>query len=382
MVPPVRALIVSFLFVACSEPASSPPHDIADTAEPDTALVELADAAPDTPDAVVEPDSSPPDTPDAVVEPDTSPLDSSPPETSADDPLAACRIADRPLTFARQLPYAEVRIASNSGHFLVDWGTTGSAIDPRHFTPAAPSPAPNTTNRWNEFDFFGPWATVTLSVQDFSAFTDPIAQAGILGTDFLSLNAYLIDWPAARLSRIDCTPDELRAAGFVAVSTAGYFTDDPTTLPSNTPNIPTIPIRLGTPTAFPAQIDTGFDDSLRGPAVNINRALYDQLPPNAVQRVPSADLTLTTCVPGISEPVLAYRIDHIAGPLTLVATDGASALEVPDVYVFLKDTPAAASSCGGIGTWSTPAAQLGVGVIASARRVVFDPTRSLVWLAP
>ncbi len=382
----MRTLIASLLLVACSDPASTPSHDIADTTRSDTALDDTTDTPrPDTapgdtadpsPDADGSPLDSTPDLEDAPPS-DTTPSDTTPSDTSAPDPLAACRTADRPLTFARQLPYAEVRIASNAGLFLVDWGTTGSAIDPRHFTPAAPTPLSGTTNRWNEFDFFGPWSTVTLSPQDFSAFTTPIAQAGILGTDFLSLDAYLIDWPAARLSRIDCTPEQLTAAGFIAVSTAGYFTDDPSTLPSNTPNIPTVPIRLGSPTSFPAQIDTGFDDSLRGPAVNINRALYDQLPPNTIQRIPTADLTLTTCVPGVTEPVLAHRI---AAPLTLVATDGTSALDVPDVYIFLKDTPPAASSCGGIGTWSTPAAQLGVAVIASAGRVIFDPARSIVWL--
>jgi len=385
MVTHVRTLIASLVLVACSDPASSPSLDIADTALPDTALVDTAngslDADSSTPDTTPDlADTPQPDAPDLdIALTDIPPSDTSPPaaDTSVSDPLAACRIADRPLTFARQLPYAEVRIGSNTGLFLVDWGTTGSAIDPRHFTPSAPAPNNGTTNRWEGFDFFGLWSTVTLSPQDFSAFNDPVAQAGILGTDFLSSDAYLIDWPAARLSRIDCTPDQLRAAGFVAVSTAGYFTDDPSTLPPNTPNIPTIPIRLGTPTTFPAQIDTGFDDSLRGPAVNINRALYDQLPPNAIIRTPSADLTLTTCVPGVTEPVLAHRL---VAPLTLVATDGTTAVDVPDVYVFLKDTPAAASSCGGIGTWSTPAAQLGVAVIASAGRVVFDPTTSRVWL--
>lgn len=368
------------LGAACTTPGSSPGPDML-TARDGSDLADADIPSADTPDlapsdiSILETSAS--DTPDLIDLPDTADLS----DLSHDvDPLAACTRATRPLRLARALPYAEVGIADDAGWFLVDWGTTGSAIDPRAFVPGAPTPDPGTSDRWTGFDFFGPWSTVTLSPQDFSFFADPVPQAGILGTDFLSLDTYLVDWPASRLSRLDCSDATLLEAGFIALSSAGAFTDTPASLPPGTPNIPTVPVRFGdAPLDFPAQLDTGFDDAFRGPAININRALFDALPAGLLVRAPAGDLSLTTCVPGVIEPVAAYRVTPSV--LTLVATDGGPALEVPEPWVFLKDTPPAAQSCGGIGTWSAPGAQLGVTAIARAARVIFDPATSRVWLA-
>ena len=46
----------------------------------------------------------------------------------------------------------------------------------------------------------------------------------------------------------------------------------------------------------------------------------------------------------------------------------------------LKDTPPGARQCGGIGTWSIPAAQVAASFHVDARRIVFDPYTSRVWM--
>lgn len=298
-------------------------------------------------------------------------------------PLGSCVGTSVPLLLAGDLPYTTVAIGTNTGAFLVDWGTTGSAIDPSGFAPTAPTPVAGTQDRWLGFMFFGPWSEVVLWPQDFSAFDEPVRQAGILGTDFLALNTFVVDWDAGVLSRAAvgeaCTEAELAAAGFRALSTEGYFARDLDQVDDDVPNVPTIPVRVG---GFvgPAQIDTGYDDRLVGPAMNINRAFFDSLDVTLV-RAAELDLVLTTCVPGVSEPVLAHRLpDGVA--VELVGLDDAAVRREADAIIFLKDTPAAAAHCGGIGTWVTPAAQLGVSFVARARVVVFDPERSRVWLPP
>lgn len=302
-------------------------------------------------------------------------------DVAAGDPLAACLGESMPLAFARELPYATVGVGGAEGAFLVDWGTTFSTIDPSGFSPFSPTPVPGTTDQWDDFSFFGPWARVVLPVRDYSAFADPIRQAGILGTDFLALHPYMVDWTARRLGRLDpgCPGEVLAAAGLTALSTAGYYARDLSTLAPGVPNVPTVPVRIGRAEA-PAQIDTGYDDALAGPALNINRAFRDRVAPDDLVRAPELDLVLTTCVPGVVEPVLAHRLaDGVA--VELVAEDGVAARREPGAIVFVKDTPAAANVCGGIGTWPDPAAQLGVSFMARAGRVVFDPVRSFVWIS-
>jgi len=323
-------------------------------------------------------DADEPDVADVTIAPDTDAFDAS----VAADPLIACRGAVVPLRLARDLPYVDVGIGPDTGAFLVDWGTTGSAIDPSGFAPGTPTPVAGTTNRWDGFSFFGPWARVTLSVQDFSAFAEPFRQAGILGTDFLSLNVFVVDWTRGTLARAErgagCDAATLEATGFVALSTEGHYARALGSLLPGVPNVPAIRVRLGAADVR-AQIDTGFDDALAGPAVNVNRAWFDTLAPALLVRTPALDLVLTTCVPDVVEPVAAWRLADGAA-LELVADDGDAARVHPDAILFVKDTPAAASGCGGIGTWSTPGAQLGASFMARAGVVVFDPEESRVWL--
>jgi hypothetical protein len=127
-----------------------------------------------------------------------------------------------------------------------------------------------------------------------------------------------------------------------------------------------------------AQIDTGYDDGRFPPSMNINRAWFQRLQAAGIrlERAPRADLTLSTCT-GVAEPVLAYRLPA-ARRVELLASDGTTAHSLEGVTLFLKDTPPAARRCGGIGTWSRPAAQLGASFVNSGTLVV-DPLRQQVW---
>jgi hypothetical protein len=288
------------------------------------------------------------------------------------------------------MPYTPVRVQGRTGFFVVDLGADGSSISPSTFLGGlGPEPLPGQPGRFAGVDFFGPWAPLTLRVQDQSGIRGPLPQAGLIGTDLLNDHVFTLNYANGLLHRATpttfCSDDVLRRVGFRPLSTRDYYGTDQAALrcPSaprgGCPNIPTIPVRIGAATAV-AQIDTGYDDGMR-PGLNINRAWLRQLQAAGVplQREPAADLTLSTCA-GVSESVLAYRLP--AGTaLELVGEDGGAVRRREGVTLFLKDTPAAARRCGGIGIWDQPAAQLGASSVNDGSLVV-DPRRQRVWFRP
>ncbi|WP_437947436.1 hypothetical protein WME98_42755 [Sorangium sp. So ce296] len=299
--------------------------------------------------------------------------------------LQGCHGEKRPLVISSQMPYAVARVGAAEGHFLLDFGTTASTIDPQGFAGGVvPEPVAGSADRFADFDFYGPWGTVRLTVQDHSGIQGTVRQAGILGTDFLSLHAFTLDFEDGAVYRADAgalCPDEiLRAEGMKPLWTAGYYSSDLAAVQAGFPNVPTVPARIGAAQAV-AQLDTGYDDAVYRRSVNINRAFLAAIEAAGIdlEPVPEAAMSLSTCVPGQAEQVSAYRILRGA-PFELVSTDGSAAVAAQDVMLFLKDTPPEARQCGGIGTWSIPAAQVAASFYADARRLVFDPVTSRVWM--
>lgn len=288
----------------------------------------------------------------------------------------------RELILGGMMPYTQVKIGETEGYFLIDFGTTNSTIDPNGFLNGTPQVITNTQNQFANFDFFGSWGAVTLNVQNHSNIQG-IQQAGILGTDFLGLNIYTLDYTNNTIYRANqegfCSNQALMEQGFKAVSTAGYFSNDWNKLNNNcTPNIPTIPIKIGNVQAV-AQIDPGYDDSIYKYAININQAYFDALLEANIKLIenPNANFSLTTCT-GLSENVKAYTLPE-GIYFSIIATGGSEILINSEVNIFLKQTPIEAKSCGGIGTWQIPAAQLGASFLLDSEKVIFDPFASKVW---
>lgn len=344
------------------------------------------------------------------------------------DPLA-CLGETRSLIVSSGMPYTPVRVQGRTGFFVVDLGADGSAISPgaflRHEAVGAPDPGvgnadrgsadgagsgggfssgagargaatplplPGSSDRFAGVDFFGAWAPLRLSVQDHSGIRGPLPQAGLIGTDLLSGHVITLDYANGLLRRATaesfCSDGELRRAGFLPISSRDYYGTRGAALRcpaaprrGGCPNIPTIPLRIGSVAAV-AQVDTGYADGLRPPSMNINRALLQRLEGAGMPliREASADLSLSSCVRGEVEQVLAYRLP--AGrSVELVGSDGAAVRRLSGVTLFLKDSPKAIQACGGIGTWSEPAAQLGASFVNDGTLVV-DPFSQRLWFRP
>ncbi|MEI7527443.1 MAG: hypothetical protein WCK76_00755 [Elusimicrobiota bacterium] len=314
----------------------------------------------------------------------------------------ACLGAALPMLVSKEMPYAEVRVGAARGMFMLDYGANVSSIDLKAMPGVAPvqdscDPAePGGQCAFDDFSFIEDLGRVQLLTADFSGLILDTRQAGIVGTDFLSENAYTLRYKERTLSRAGrgefCSPGALLAAGFAPLSTVGYFSSDVGTLlplsalnkkysgPLTVPNVPAVPVRVAGVTAR-AQIDTGYSDYLVRHSVNINAAFYDRIAaadPAALARWPKNDKKLSTCVPGVQERVEAYRLNR--GALEFVSEDGGAARSFRDAVVYVKRTPPAALACGGIGTHTQPAAQLGGSFMADIGTVVFDPFASRVWI--
>ncbi len=308
--------------------------------------------------------------------------DNQPPATQL-QPLGKCHGQRRPLVISSQMPYALAQVGAATGYFVLDFGTTASTIDPNAFTGHPPQPVARTADKFSKFDFFGSWGTVTLKVQDHSKIKGTVRQAGIIGTDFLGLNAFTLDYAGGAVYRANepsfCSDAILASEGFLPVSTDGFYSADLGKVRRGFPRVPTVPVRIGKATAV-AQLDTGFADSVHRHSVNINRAYFKALQAAGVVLLPiqGRATILSTCVNGVSERTTAYKLPP-GKAFEIVGLDGRAVLAAPDAVLHLKETPAAARLCGGISTWSIPAAQVGASFYVDAQRMVFDPYKSRVW---
>jgi hypothetical protein len=322
--------------------------------------------------------------------------------------LPTCLGASAPIVLSGTSAYTSVQIGATfdagltaAEPFLLDFGSTSSDIDLSAFNPA---PAAENCNpaklgqacTFSNLTFFGDWGSVVLYTDSYASIQGTLRQAGLLATDFLSAQPITLDYKGLRVfggaSTGFCTDSQLGAAGFAPMTTSGFYSASVGTLNAlstvvsgaaagtSVPNVPTVKIQVGGVAAL-AQLDTGFDDSVVNHSVNINQAFLAALQaknPGAITRDASLDLSLSTCV-GTSENVEAYHL-AAGSALEFMSDGGGAARSVSDAVLFVKNTPTAALVCGGIGTWTVPAAQIATSFYVDAGAMVFDPVSSRVWI--
>jgi hypothetical protein len=313
----------------------------------------------------------------------------------------ACLGASARMTLSGGLPFADVLVDGKPGAFLVDFATTGSAIDLAAFDtpPTATGCDPSKLGAacsFASFDLLGAWGRVTLFTSRLFAPDDTVREAGVLGTDLARMSALTLDYAGARIFRAGegalCDDAKLLAGGFVPLSAKGFFARDASSLAlfssvaasstgsATVPNVPTVPVRIGGVSAL-AQLDTGFSDKVLPFSINVNEAMLAAIQakdPALLVRDASRDQSLTTCA-GVAEAVDAYRLAPAAS-VELVTESGAAARAWSQAVLFVKHTPSAAIRCGGIGTWSVPAAQMAASFFIDTKTMIFDPFTSRVWV--
>jgi hypothetical protein len=334
--------------------------------------------------------------------------------------IPSCLGETRPMKSSGEKVYVAVNMSPPDagapaqpaiGDFLLDFGSNGSSIDLAGGFKTTPPPipaqclgdaaVPGASCSFNHFDFFGPWGTIYLPTADYGILFSSIRQSGIIGTDFLSNYPFTLDYLNARIYRGSktafCSDAQLLGAGYAPIPTGGFYVNDTSKLRPLSdvvkaadaaatqgivvPNVPTVPITIGGVAAL-AQLDTGYDDRVNRHSLNINIALLNELRAKdfgLLERAPDLDLFLTTCVPGLNQKAEAWRL-RAGTPVNFVSQGGSVGRQDLGNVVFVKDATPEAARCGGIDTWTEPAAQMGASFLFDAYVVIFDPFTSRVWI--
>jgi len=348
-----------------------------------TAIVAACSSASTTPGAPTD-DTKPTPTGTATGTPTGTSTTEPPPPPKTPD--LACLGAPTAIQIINGLPRIDATVAGQKGSFLVDLATTTSTIDLSIFgtKPAATNCDPSQlgqTCTFATFEFFGTWAPAYFVTSSHKG-----GQSGIIGTDFLSADPFTIDYTKKTMARAKgaslCDDATLNGAGLVPLDSKGFYAVKISSLEplskvvagaaSNitVPNLPTVSLDIAGAKGL-VQLDTGFDDAVVPLSINVNEAFFAQIPQGVLVRDAGHDLSLSTCA-GVAEPVEAYTL--AAGKAASLATRSFG-----KAVVFVKRTPPAAQQCGGIGTWTVPAAQVGATFMAAFGTWIFDPVSSRVW---
>lgn len=197
---------------------------------------------------------------------------------------------------------------------------------------------------------------------------------GVAGTDFLSRLTADFDFRDGGgdvvFSDRPCDRAALVRRGMIAISQNGFFSSEFSRVRAGMPNVPIVWLRIGTVAAW-AQIDTGYDDSVLPPSVDVNDRLYEKLVAAGVAMKTSNSIDVRTCA-GV-ETRAVYRVDDVA-----IVAAGGDIERLEGVSLLRKPR----SACGGIAMMDEPAAQIGISALRQLGGIVFDPKSEMVWIAP
>lgn len=267
-------------------------------------------------------------------------------------------------------PFIRLTAGGRTGAFLLDYGSTSSSL------ARSGSEAADATHAATSFSL-PTFASGRFSLAAHGGLQSPPGgQIGMVGTDFLSrLTADFVFREATGsdvvLGSASCNADVLRQRGMVGIAQAGHFASDLARVRGDRPNVPVLPLRLGGITV-PAQVDSGYNDSVLPPSVDINEALFQQLQGTGVALRQVRQLRVATC-DGAELREVYHAADLRAA---LVDAEGRTILRL-DGLALVRKSP---GGCGGIGSMATPAAQLGASILWQLGEIVFDPKAETVWV--
>jgi hypothetical protein len=266
-------------------------------------------------------------------------------------------------------PFIRLTLGGKTGPFLLDFGATASTV---------------ARSVWNE-----PGPDIHLSGFNLPSFSAGIfglrddtpslgkseTVHGVIGTDYLSLLTTELHYREAADQHVLISSERCRASlgslGFKRISTKGYFSSDPNSLRAGVSNVPVIFVNLGGVKA-PAQIDTGYDDSVYHHTIELNPAMFDKVNA-AVPLVPVGSVSIRTCA-GSNRSVPVYVAPHQS--LRFEDENGTGLLAFSGFYLLRKEPGA----CGGIGALEEPAAQIGASFLRTFGTTVFNPKGNEIWI--
>ena len=278
-----------------------------------------------------------------------------------------------PLTLSGgHSPYVRTHLGSHEGYFQVDTGSTLSTVDAELFRRPV-----NSMVLLEDFGFpsFPRGSFTALKFRSVPNLRDG-RQIGQVGTDFLQRRAaefhYEASAPYLAISEQPCSAERLKTAGFIAVSQRGYFGSDTSRLGGV--NTPVVFAHIGS-VAFPAWIDTGFDETGIVGAILVNEPLVSKLRAAGIGLRPGGSGNAVNCH-GERLDTKVWRV--VDEPMKITTEQ--------DRVLFSYGPPVLAilphSSCGGPGNSKVPVAMLGAAYVNWWGTLVLDGLTEQVWLSP
>jgi hypothetical protein len=266
-------------------------------------------------------------------------------------------------------PLAQLAVGGASGWFLIDSGSTASAVDATSYGVADGATIELGAALCGS-------ATTVFRAWDMRSYQAPAGgQRGRIGTDILANFAVTFSYgdpaPAMTVHAGSLDGKVLAAAGFTEIGRPGYYGARPEERLPNSTDVPVIGVAIG-PVAVPAQLDTGFDDDRDPGIVQGNAALLAALRERGVAMHPVPARSTRGCEG--SRPYPRWRIDSAA--LAVIAVDGAPTETYPSPLLEIKDDV----SCGGIAAFSEPFAQIGASWLGRWRATILDGPGGRVWM--
>jgi hypothetical protein len=269
-------------------------------------------------------------------------------------------------------PVARLTLGGITGNFLLDTGATYSAVDAQTYN----LPIGNHTTLQG---FSLPTAAGgSFVAEDMRAYrAPPGGQKGRIGTDFFSVRSMEFHYearpPFVIVGDTACDPIMLREAGFVEIGLEGYYAAETAHLKPGAArlNVPVVGLRIGS-VAFPAQVDTGFDDEIEPGIVQINAALLAALRNAGVSMHPVNGPPMFNCEP--MRPNDYWQVDTV--PLTVTAAQG----EVAGAYAPPVLEVKRGYACGGIANFHEPLGQVGASWLRRWGTSVFDGPGERIWV--
>ena len=266
-------------------------------------------------------------------------------------------------------PVARLTVGGGSGWFLIDSGSTSSAVDATSYRLA----------EHETVELASPFCgspTGVFWAEDMRPYSAPPGgQRGRIGTDILHGLAVAFSYgnptPAMTVHAGGLDAARLAAAGFAEIGRPGYYGAKGRGGPPGANDVPVVGLAIG-PVALPAQLDTGFGDSREPGIVQGNGALLAALRAQGVAMHPAPPGSTLSCAGTRAYP--RWRIDTAA--LTVVAADGTPAKAYPPPVLEIKDDV----SCGGIASFSEPFAQIGASWLGRWRTTILDGPGGRVWM--
>ena len=298
--------------------------------------------------------------------------------TAAAETFPPCRGSSIDLdTSAGRAPFVNIRLGNRSGNFLVDTGTSFSAVDSRLFGLKLGT---SVTLAGSTFPTVGAMRVRALDLQGHPG--PPGGFAGIIGTDFLRerLVAFRYDRvpPALTVLAQPCSPSAMAAAGFVPISLGGYDAGRARRVRAIWAGQPVLFVRIGG-VAAPVGLDSGFSEfapTPRAGTLQVNEALLARLREAGVVMAPGKPGRDIDCR-GQPFERAAWQVEEASLAFTTEAGKEIFRYRPPTLEVLPR-----ARGCGRVEAAAEPFGFVGAAYLEAWGTVIVDGRNEQVWVSP